>query len=163
MKDNRRDFFKKTGVALAAASAGSYGSVMAQPLAQEPKKYISGNGLQELANASKIRITIQAPAGAMAAQISFYKQAGVNHVVLLPDAAKADAAFYKERKKAFAEGGLDVYGVNNLSLMNDEKIVLNLEGRDAKIEAYKQHLRDLGKAGITYTTYSHSGNGVWSS
>ena len=163
MKDNRRDFIKKTGVSLAAVSVGSYGSVIARPLADAPKKYISGNGLQELANASKIRITIQAPAEAVAAQISFYKQAGVNHVVLLPDATKASAAFYKERKRVFAEGGLDVYGINNLSLMNDEKIVLNLKGRDARIEAYKQHLRDLGKNGITYTTYAHSGNGVWSS
>ena len=40
--------------------------------------------------------------------------------------------------------------------------MLNLEGRDAKIEQYKQHLRDLGRAGIPYTTYAHMANGIWS-
>ena len=45
---------------------------------------------------------------------------------------------------------------------NQEAIVLNLPGRDEKIEEYKQHLRNLGKAGIPYTTYAHMGNGIWS-
>ena len=29
-------------------------------------------------------------------------------------------------------------------------------------DRYKQHLRDLGKAGIPYTTYAHMANGIWS-
>ena len=36
-------------------------------------------------------------------------------------------------------------------------------GRDQKIEEYKQYIRNLGKAGIYYTTYAHMGNGIWSS
>jgi mannonate dehydratase len=42
-------------------------------------------------------------------------------------------------------------------------VTLNLPGRDQKIEEYKQYLRNLGKAGIRYTTYAHMGNGIWSS
>jgi mannonate dehydratase len=43
------------------------------------------------------------------------------------------------------------------------EVTLNLPGRDKKIEEYKQYLRNLGKAGIHYTTYAHMGNGIWSS
>jgi mannonate dehydratase len=43
------------------------------------------------------------------------------------------------------------------------QVTLNLPGRDQKIEEYKQYLRNLGKAGIYYTTYAHMGNGIWSS
>jgi mannonate dehydratase len=38
-----------------------------------------------------------------------------------------------------------------------------LPGRDEKIEEYKRYIRNLGKAGIHYTTYAHMGNGIWSS
>ena len=44
-----------------------------------------------------------------------------------------------------------------------EEVTLNLPGRDRKIEEYKQYLRNLGRAGIYYTTYAHMGNGIWSS
>ena len=40
--------------------------------------------------------------------------------------------------------------------------MLGLPERDAKIEEYKTHLRNLGKAGIPYTTYAHMANGIWS-
>jgi mannonate dehydratase len=43
-----------------------------------------------------------------------------------------------------------------------DAITLNLPGREAKIEEYKTHLRNLGKAGIPYTTYAHMANGIWS-
>ena len=46
---------------------------------------------------------------------------------------------------------------------NMPEVTLNLPGRDRKIEEYKQYSRDLGKAGIHYTTYAHMGNGIWSS
>ena len=41
-----------------------------------------------------------------------------------------------------------------------DPITLGLENREAKIEQYKQHLRDLGEAGIPYTTYAHMANGI---
>ena len=49
------------------------------------------------------------------------------------------------------------------SVHNMPEVTLNLPGRDQKIEEYKQYLRNLGKAGITYTTYAHMGNGIWTS
>jgi mannonate dehydratase len=43
------------------------------------------------------------------------------------------------------------------------EVTLNLPGRDQKVEEYKQYLRNLGRAGIYYTTYAHMGNGIWNS
>ena len=39
---------------------------------------------------------------------------------------------------------------------------MGLPGRDEKIEE-SRYIRNLGKAGIHYTTYAHMGNGIWSS
>ena len=58
--------------------------------------------------------------------------------------------------------GLKVYGFGSFSVHNQDVITLGLPGRDEKIEEYKTHLRNLGKAGIPYTTYAHMANGIWS-
>jgi mannonate dehydratase len=42
-------------------------------------------------------------------------------------------------------------------------VTLNLPGREQKIQEYKDYLRNLAKAGLSYTTYAHMGNGIWSS
>jgi mannonate dehydratase len=57
---------------------------------------------------------------------------------------------------------LKIYGFGSSSVHNQDAIVLNLPNRDEKIEEYKQHIRNLGKAGIPYTTYAHMANGIWS-
>ncbi len=58
--------------------------------------------------------------------------------------------------------GIKVYGFGSYDVHNRDAIVLRLPERDAKIEEYKQHLRNLSKAGIPYTTYAHMANGIWS-
>jgi mannonate dehydratase len=95
--------------------------------------------------------------------LRWVKQMGVDYVVLWTDASKSSADYYANRRKHFEGFGLKVYGFGNRDVHNQEAIVLNLEGRDAKVEQYKRHLRDLGKAGIPYTTYAHMANGIWSS
>jgi mannonate dehydratase len=94
--------------------------------------------------------------------LAFYRQMGVEHAVLWTDATKSSAAYYASRKKLFADNGIAVYGFGNSDVHNQPAIVLRLENFDAKVEQYKQHLRDLGKAGIPYTTYAHMPNGIWS-
>src|SRR5258706_792612 len=161
MKDNRIDFIKKS-VALAAMSVGGIGTALSETL--HPKtKDTTEPGFQGAFKDSTIRIAIQAPLDATTNELSFYIQMGMRQVVLRTDETKACAEYYSDRKKFFADAGLEVYGFGNRSVHNEEKIVLNLPGREEKIEQYKQHLRDLGKAGIAYTTYAHMGNGIWSS
>ena len=66
-------------------------------------------------------------------------------------------------KKRYADAGITVWNIGNTDVHNMPEVTLNLPGRDQKIEQYKQYLRNLGKAGIRYTTYAHMGNGIWSS
>ena len=77
----------------------------------------------------------------------------------------ADGATYENfvrlREKVEA-AGLKVWNIGNLNVHNMEEVTLNLPGRDQKIEEYKTYLRNIGKAGIYYTTYAHMGNGIWS-
>lgn len=95
-------------------------------------------------------------------ELQFIKQIGVDYVVLWTDATKSSYDYYASRRRLFEDHGLKIYGFGNLDVHNQDAIVLNLENRDAKVEQYKQHLRDLGRAGIPYTTYAHMGNGIWS-
>src|SRR4029077_2603157 len=69
----------------------------------------------------------------------------------------------KQLVKRFGERGLKIYRIANHSVHNVPEITLNLPGRDAKIEEFKQFIRNLGAAGIYYNTYAHMGNGIWSS
>lgn len=94
--------------------------------------------------------------------LKFVKQMGVDYAVLWTDASKSSYDYYARRRKLFENAGIKVYGFGNRDVHNQDAIVLNLPNRDAKVEQYKQHLRDLGKAGIPYTTYAHMANGIWS-
>jgi mannonate dehydratase len=94
--------------------------------------------------------------------LRFIRQMGVEYVVLWTGADKAGYDYYVSRRKLFEAAGLKVYGFGDLDVHNQDAIVLNLPNRDAKIEEYKAHLRNLGWAGIPYTTYAHMANGIWS-
>ena len=96
------------------------------------------------------------------AELNFVNQMGVEYVVLWTGGDKASYEYYSSRKALFESHGLKVYGFGSSSVHNQDAITLNLPGRDAKIEEYKTHLRNLGKAGIPYTTYAHMANGIWS-
>lgn len=95
-------------------------------------------------------------------ELLFIRQMGIDHVVLWTGGDKASYAYYAARKAYFDAHGLQVYGFGSFSVHNQDAIVLGLPGRDEKIEEYKTHLRNLGKAGIPYTTYAHMANGIWS-
>ncbi len=93
--------------------------------------------------------------------LDFVSRMGVEHVVCWTDAAHSSYDYYASRRDLFGETGIQVYGFGNGDVHNQDAIVLGLAGRDAKIEQYKRHIRDLGRAGIPYTTYAHMGNGIW--
>ena len=111
---------------------------------------------------SGLKIAAQATPEATEEEIAFIKQMGVDYVVLWTSGDKASYEYYASCRGLFEENGLIVYGFGNLDVHNQDAIVLNLPNRDEKIEEYKRHLRNLGKAGIPYTTYAHMANGIWS-
>jgi mannonate dehydratase len=109
-----------------------------------------------------VKIAIQITPEPSEIDVKWIKQMGVDHVVLWTDATKSGPEYYADRKAFYAERGLTVYGFGNADVHNQDAIVLALHNRDAKVEEYLRHLRSLGSAGISYTTYAHMPNGIWS-
>ena len=109
-----------------------------------------------------IKIAVQASPEPTTEDIQFIQQMGIDYVVLWTGADKASYEYYASRRKLYEDAGIKVYGFGDSDVHNQDAIVLNLPNRDAKIEEYKDHLRNLGKAGIPYTTYAHMANGIWS-
>jgi mannonate dehydratase len=110
-----------------------------------------------------IKLCAQSSAKPSDQDLLFLQQIGAGYVSVgsTPDLRTAEG--FLQIKKRYAEAGITVWNIGNTSVHNMPEVTLNLPGRDQKIEEYKQYLRNLGQAGIYYTTYAHMGNGIWSS
>ena len=93
----------------------------------------------------RMKIALQASPEPSEEQIKIIQQMGLDEVVLWTDASKASSEYYESRRKIYADAGINVFGFGNRSVHNQDKIVLNLPERDAKIEEYKTHIRNLGE------------------
>jgi mannonate dehydratase len=114
-------------------------------------------------NPPGIKLSVQSPAEPGDDDLLFLKQLGAEYVnVGAPPALRTAEGFLKIKQR-YEGAGIKVWNIGNTSVHNMEEVTLNLPGRDRKIEEYKQYLRNLGKAGIYYTTYAHMGNGIWNS
>lgn len=109
-----------------------------------------------------IKIAAQVTPEPSEEELAFVRRMGVEYVVLWARSDKASHEYYASRRALFERAGLKVYGFGNTDVHNQDAIVLGLPSRDEKIEEYKAHLRNLGRAGIPYTTYAHMANGIWS-
>jgi mannonate dehydratase len=110
-----------------------------------------------------IKLCVQSSATPTDDDLLFIKQLGVEHVSVGSTPELRTAEGFMQIKQRYAAAGITVWNIGNTDVHNMPEVTLNLPGRDEKIEAYKQYLRNLGKAGIHYTTYAHMGNGIWSS
>jgi mannonate dehydratase len=162
MKDNRREFIKK-GTALAALSLAGISSYKDDVIGTAASQDIrSVERSKSPAAEPFMKIAYQASPEPNENDIKFIQQMGVDQVVLWTNAQKSSYEYYASRRQLYKDAGINVFGFGNYDVHNQDAIVLNLPGRDAKVEEYKNHLRNLGKAGITYTTYAHMANGIWS-
>jgi mannonate dehydratase len=93
----------------------------------------------------------------------FFRQLGVDYASLTIPAEFCTTERLIEIKRCYAEGGITLHDVRNMQTLNVEEVVLNLPGREEKIEYYRAWLRNLGEAGMHYTTHLHSANGIWTS
>ena len=100
----------------------------------------------------------------------YLRQLGVTWVSsgdIVPETATVEG--FTRMREQWEAGGFKVYNESGRvapsgdAIINVPEIVLNLPGRDAKIEEYLDYLRYLGKAGIHYMTYGFEGNGNWRS
>lgn len=110
-----------------------------------------------------IKLCVQSPPKPSDEQLLFLKQLGAKYVSVgsTPDLRTAEG--FAQIKKVYGDAGIEVWNIGNTNVHNMPEVTLNLPGRDQKVEEYKQYLRNLGKAGIHYTTYAHMGNGIWTS
>jgi mannonate dehydratase len=146
---DRREFVK-----LAVGGALSAAGVFASPRIASATVHPSAPG---------IKLCAQSSAKPTDDELLFLKQMGAEYVSVgsTPDLRTAEG--FMQIKKRYADAGITVWNIGNTSVHNMPEVTLNLPGRDQKIAEYKQYLRNLGQAGIYYTTYAHMGNGIWSS
>ena len=110
-----------------------------------------------------IKLAVQLGSDPTDEDLQFVRQLGVEYVTIWVRAKDATVENFVRLRKKVEGAGLKIWNIGNTDVHNMEEVVLNLPGRDRKIEEYKQYLRNLGKAGgIHYTTYAHMGNGIWS-
>ena len=110
-----------------------------------------------------IKLCAQSSAEPSDQDLLFLQQIGAEYVSVGSTPGLRTAEGFMQIKKRYADAGIAVWNIGNTSMHNMPEVTLNLPGRDRKIEEYKQYLRNLGQAGIYYTTYAHMGNGIWSS
>jgi mannonate dehydratase len=94
---------------------------------------------------------------------AFLRHAGVEYVSVWTSIEDVGYEAMMRTRRLVEANGIRVYNIGITDLHCDPTIVLGLKGVDKKIDQYRQYLRNLGKAGIHYTTYAHMGNGIWSS
>jgi len=100
----------------------------------------------------------------------YLRQLGVTWISsgdITPETATIEG--FTRMRERWEAGGFKVYNESGriapsgAAVINVPEIVLNLPGRDQKIDEYLNYLRYLGKAGIHYMTYGFEGNGNWRS
>jgi len=162
MKNDRRTFIKKSSAFAALSLAGFNPGESGISEIPQGKNSSSLERTKSALVEPFMKIAFQASPEPGENDIAFIKQMGIGYVVLWTSGEKATYDYYNSRRQLYEAAGIKVYGFGNYDVHNQDAIVLNLPGRDAKIEEYKNHLRNLAKAGIPYTTYAHMGNGIWS-
>ncbi|MFC1694440.1 mannonate dehydratase [Candidatus Latescibacterota bacterium] len=133
---------------------------------------LGGKALVSFAGDSSAIVHPNTPGIKLAAQLSgnpneddftLVKQLGVKDICIWTvRGEEATYENYLRLRKLVESHGLTLWNIINLDVHGMEEVILNLPGRDKKIEEYKTHIRNLGKAGVYYTTYTHVANGIWS-
>jgi mannonate dehydratase len=100
----------------------------------------------------------------------YLKELGVKWISsadITPETATIEG--FTKMREQWQAGGFRVYNEsariapNGKAVINVPEIVLNLPGRDERIEEFQNYLRYLGESGIPYMTYGFEGNGNWRS
>src|SRR4051812_35142395 len=110
-----------------------------------------------------IKISMQVDEKVTDQDLAWIKQMGIEYLNVQTGNGRATLENFLAIRKRVEAAGLKVWNIPNNDNRNIEEVTLNLPGRDQKIEWLQQYIRDTGKAGITYITYAHMANGIWSS
>jgi mannonate dehydratase len=124
---NRRDFGK-------LALGGTLGGLLAARATVHP-------------SAPGIKLCAQMGPTPTDEQLLFLKQIGAEYVSVTSTPDLRTAEGFLQIKKRYADAGITVWNIGNMSVHNMPEVTLNLPGRDQKVEEYKQYLRNLGQGG----------------
>lgn len=96
-------------------------------------------------------------------ELLFAKQLGLNYVFTWITPEQRDYKSLLALRQKVENAGLTLYNTGDYTLGKSDKIHLALPGRDETIEAFKNFIRNLGRAGIHTTTFTWEPSNVWSS
>ena len=111
-----------------------------------------------------IQIGTQFSSSATDQDLIFARQLGVEWAMVnVDDDSLHNREGYLALKQRFESHGIQIYRLANHHCHNMTSVTLGLEDKDERIAEYLAYIRNLGAAGIHYSTYAHMANGIWSS
>ena len=90
--------------------------------------------------------------------LAFLGHTGVEYVSIWTTIDDLGYDAMMRHRRRMEANGIGVFNIGITDLHCDPTLVLGLKGVEKKIEQYQQYLRNLGRAGIHYTTYAHMAN-----
>lgn len=91
-------------------------------------------------------------------ELAYFQQMGIDAASIWTTIDDANYEYMVETRERLENHGIELWNIGILDLHCDPTMVLGLVGFDEKLAQYKTYLRDLGRAGIGYTTYAHMAN-----
>lgn len=107
---------------------------------------------------SKIRIAERMSPRPSDEELVHFQQMGIDAASIWTTIEDAHYDYLLETRLRLAAHGIELWNIGILDLHCDPTMVLGLPGFEKKIEQYTTYLKDLGRAGIGYTTYAHMAN-----
>ena len=96
-------------------------------------------------------------------ELLFARQLGLEQMYTWVSKDQRDYDSLVKLRDKVEAAGLKLWNVGNFDVGKSDKIHLALPGRDEVIEQFADFIRDLGRAGIHYTTFTWEPTQVWSS
>lgn len=109
------------------------------------------------------KLSVRIGSDAAPDQLQFVKELGVGHVYTWVREDQRDYDSLARLRARVEDAGLTLYNVGSYEIAKSDKIHLALPGRDAVIAEFQDFVRNLGRAGITVTTFTWEPTQVWSS
>ena len=114
--------------------------------------------MKSLPATSKIKIAERMSPRPSSEELVCFREMHIDAASIWTTIEDANYDYMVETRHLLEQHGILLWNIGILDLHCDPTMVLGLPGFDEKIAQYKDYLRDLGRAGIGYTTYAHMAN-----
>lgn len=91
-------------------------------------------------------------------ELAFFQQMGIECATIWTTIEDAHYDYMAQTRRLLESRGIQLWNVGIIDLHCDPTMALGLPGFEQKVAQYKSYLRNLGRAGIHYTTYAHIAN-----